>query len=113
MKYDISRIESATRLTINSDKLDSKLAPELKSLFINLISDQHSGDLIVNLNSVSFADSSGLSALLLASRLYRDASRKLVLFNLSDRISKLIAISQLSSVFMLAENEDEALSLLK
>ena len=112
MKYEVTKTDVGTNLLVKSEKLDSKLSPELKSLFINLISDPQSGGLIVDLKSIAFADSSGLSALLLAYRLYRDANRTLILHSLSERVQKLLEISQLSNVFTIADNEQEALSLL-
>jgi anti-sigma B factor antagonist len=96
-------------MVLTSEKLDTKLAPDLKSQFIILANDSASGHLIVDLGTVTFADSSGLSALLLAHRLYRDTERRLILCNLSDRVYKLIEISQLTSVFSLAEHLDAAL----
>lgn len=112
MKYEIIKGEKATRLTIRTDRLDSKLAPELKSQFISLISDSDSGALIIDLHTVAFADSSGLSALLLAYRLYRDGNRPLILINPTERVQKLIAISQLTDVFTIASDEEDAQSLL-
>lgn len=113
MKYEITHTEFGTNMVVNSDKLDSKVAPELKSQFITLISDPNSGGLMINLSSIQFADSSGLSALLLAYRLYRDANRNLVLYGVSERVNKLIEISQLSSVFNIAPDQETATALLK
>jgi anti-sigma B factor antagonist len=110
MKYTLKHQDDIAEIAVKSDKLDSKIAPDLKSQFIQLASDPDNKALIVDLKGVSFADSSGLSALLLAYRLYRDANRKLVLFNVPDRVQKLIEISQLTSAFTILNTRDEALS---
>lgn len=110
MKFKLTRQNGSTVMVLTSEKLDSKLAPELKSQFIVLANEPDSGHLIIDLGAVTFADSSGLSALLLAHRLYRDSERALILCNLSERVHKLIEISQLTSVFVLAVDLDEALA---
>lgn len=108
MKFSITHSDDITTLKIGIEKLDSKVAPDLKSQFIQLSNDDNSGHLIVDMSAVSFADSSGLSALLLANRLYRESERELVFFGIQDRIMKLIDISQLASVFNLATDETAA-----
>lgn len=108
MKFSVSNSDDTTTLKIGVEKLDSKIAPDLKSHFIQLASDENSGHLLVDMTMVSFADSSGLSSLLLAHRLYRETERELVFYGVQERIIKLIEISQLSSVFNLAADETAA-----
>lgn len=109
MKFNITQEGNISCLEITAEKLDSKVAPDLKSQFIILSNDAHSGHLIVDLGKINFADSSGLSALLLAHRLYRETDRSLIFYNLSDRIQKLIEISQLSPVFNIVADKNSAL----
>ena len=112
MKFDIHQDDLYTLLTLKADKLDSKGAPDLKSQFILLANTTETGHLIVDMSTVAFADSSGLSALLLAHRLYRDTDRKLILCGLNDKVMKLIQISKLETVFTIAESKDAALETL-
>lgn len=98
-------------MTLKSERLDSKVAPALKSQFIVLANTSDSGHLILDLGSLSFADSSGLSALLLVQRLYRDLDRNLVLCNVPDRIRKLLAISQLDSAFTFASDVNDGIAI--
>ena len=109
MKFNITQEGNVSCLVISAEKLDSKVAPDLKSQFIVLVNDPNSGHLIIDLGKINFADSSGLSALLLAHRLYRETDRSLVFFNLSERIQKLIEISQLSPVFNIASDKNAAI----
>lgn len=110
MKFEVEHEEAYTLLTLKSERLDSKISPDLKSQIILFTNSSDNSHLILDLESVEFADSSGLSALLMAHRLYRDTDRDLILCNLSDRVSKLLEISQLNSVFTVVENRDAALA---
>jgi anti-anti-sigma factor len=110
MKFSVKQQDGVAELTVKSEKLDSKVAPDLKSQFIQLANDVDNKALIIDLQGIAFADSSGLSALLLAYRLYRDANRSLILFNVPERVLKLIEISQLTSAFTITGTRDEALS---
>lgn len=109
MKFSVSNSEDTTTLKIGVEKLDSKIAPDLKSQFIQLANDENSGHLLVDMSMISFADSSGLSSLLLAHRLYRETERKLIFFGVQERIMKLIEISQLTNVFNLVTDETAAI----
>ncbi len=111
MKFEIQTEEDYSIMTLKSERLDSKMAPELKSQFIVLANTRDTGHLILDLGAVTFADSSGLGALLLAQRLYRDLDRNLVLCNVPDRIHKLLEISQLNNAFAIASDTTEAISL--
>ncbi|MCH8485933.1 MAG: STAS domain-containing protein [Candidatus Cyclonatronum sp.] len=111
MKLDLQQNEDYALLTPHASKLDSTVAPDLKSNIILLGNTLDTGGLIINLENVEFADSSGLSALLLAFRLYRDSGRTLVLCSLHDRVKKLLDISQLTSSFIIRERLDEAIEL--
>ncbi len=112
MKFSLTHSDDTTILKIGVEKLDSKVAPDLKSQFILLANDENSGHLLVDLSTISFADSSGLSALLLAHRLYRESDRELVFFSVQERIMKLIEISQLTSVLNITADETAAVEFL-
>ncbi len=112
MKFEIEQDDSYTVLSLKTERMDSKVAPDLKSQVILLANSSEHGDLVLDLSTVTFADSSGLSALLMAQRLYRDSDRNLVLCGLTDKVNKLIEISQLQSVFNIATNRESAVELL-
>lgn len=108
MKFDIKQDGIVSSMVLKSDRLDTKVAPDLKSQFILMANDSGTGHLVLDLGNIQFADSSGLSALLLAHRLYRDSDRRFILCNLSERVHKLIDISQLSAVFTIAADLEDA-----
>lgn len=113
MKYELEHDDNISVLTIKNDKLDSTISPELKSQIIIVANATEQEHLILDLCHVEFADSSGLSALLLAHRMYRDTNRQLILCNVSDRVKKLIEISQLNQVFSISSDTDSAKELIR
>lgn len=111
MKYSIDKKDNYTQFVLLEEKLDTVMAPELKSKFITLNAE---GDknIILNLESVKYVDSSGLSAILVANRLCQGSDGKLILANVSDHVMKLFKISQLDSVLNLSTTLDEAIATL-
>ncbi len=112
MKFEIEQGDNLSVLTLKSERLDSKIAPDLKSQIILIANTSDNGHLIVDLGSVTFADSSGLSALLMAHRVFRDSDRNLVLCNLTERINRLLEISQLEDVFTTVSDRQSAIEYL-
>ena len=108
MKFEITRSGPISTMVLKTDRLDTKIAPDLKSQFISMANAPDAGHLVLDLGNIQFADSSGLSALLLAHRLFRDSDRTFILCNLSERVQKLIDISQLTTVFTIAADAAEA-----
>jgi anti-anti-sigma factor len=83
------------------------MAPTLKSELV-LISGNGEKNIILDLDNVKYCDSSGLSAILVANRLCRNANGIFVLTGLNDAVERLITISQLDTVLNITENQDEA-----
>jgi anti-sigma B factor antagonist len=106
MKFSIDRQDAFTIVTIDEEKLDSTIAPEVKSEFVTL---QAEGvkNLIVNMKVVKYSDSSGLSALLVGNRLFTERG-SFVLCKLNEHVEKLITISQLHKVINILPTEEEA-----
>lgn len=92
---------------LEEEKLDSTVSPTLKSEFVNLHSDGIR-NIILDLSRVKYADSSGLSAILIANRLCQDAEGMFVMASLTDHVMKLIKISQLDTVLNLLPTVEEA-----
>ena len=112
MKFQIQPEETYNLLTVNIEKLDSAVAPELKSQIVVATNTGEDTDLIMDLTKVSFADSSGLSAILLAFRICRDAGNHLVIFGVQNRIMKLLEISRLTESLTIVNTLDEAIVVL-
>lgn len=107
MKYSLNKNNDYTVLSLEESKLDSSIAPELKSELLNL---QATGtrNLILDLSGTKYIDSSGLSALLTGNRLFSENDGAFVLAALSDFVLKLITISQLQNILNITPTVKEA-----
>lgn len=109
MHFEVEHLQKVSIITVLKPKIDSQIATELKSEIIATAGLNPKSALIIDLEKVKLADSSGLSALILAHRIYRDSNRDLVICSLSERIQRLIEISHLDSAFRIQENRESAL----
>lgn len=107
MKFTIDKQEKYALLQLEEEKLDSTISPQLKSEFVSLSTDGHR-NIILDLSRVKYADSSGLSAILIANRVCQDSNGMFVMASLSDHVMKLIKISQLDTVLNLLPTVEEA-----
>lgn len=107
MNFDLDNKEEFTLVKCNVDKLDTTVAPELKSQFLIL---DKSGviNYILDLTDVKYCDSSGLSAMLVANRFAKNMDGCLVIFGLQPMVEKMITISQLHSVLNITKTKAEA-----
>lgn len=108
MKYTIDKKENYTIITIDEKKLDTSIAPDLKSEFVKLNAEGIT-NLILDLSNVKYTDSSGLSSILIANRLCNSSSGLLILTGLQDHVMKLITISKLESVLNILPTVEEAI----
>lgn len=108
MKYTIDKKENYTIITIDEKKLDTTIAPDLKSEFVKLNAEGIS-NLILDLSNVKYTDSSGLSSILIANRLCNSSNGLLILSGLQDHVMKLITISKLESVLNILPSVEEAI----
>ena len=93
----VERSERYSLIRLQAEKLDTMVAPALKSELVVLNADGVK-NLIIDLSETRYCDSSGLSAILVANRLCKNANGVLVVTGLQDPVKKLIAISQLDSI---------------
>jgi len=107
MKYTIDKKEQYTLLDLHEEKLDSTMAPNLKSDLVSLHA-EGSKNFILNLGDVKYIDSSGLSALLVGNRITTDDGGILVITTVNDHVLKLIKISQLDSILRILPTVEEA-----
>ncbi|MEM6641590.1 MAG: STAS domain-containing protein [Bacteroidota bacterium] len=106
MNLKVDKYEKYSIAAIEDEKVDSTVAPDLKSEFMNLAQDGVVS-LIIDLGAVKYVDSSGLSALLVGNRSFSE-SGVFVLFNVTDHVMKLIKISQLDKVMNIVATKEEA-----
>ncbi len=97
MKYSIDKQEEYCIFKLNEPKLDSLLAPALKTELITLNAEGVK-NIILDLSDVNYTDSSGLSSLLVGNRTIQQDGGIFILSCLSEHTMKLIKISQLDGV---------------
>jgi len=111
MKFAVDKHEKYILVKLNESKLNSLVTPQLKSELI-LINTEGQRNIILDLSQVKFADSSGLSSLLVGHRLCKNAGGLFVLTGLCDAVSRLITISQLGNVLSIVAGTEEAIDLI-
>ena len=97
MKYNTDKQEKYTILKLEEEKLDSTISADIKSEFIQLNTNGPK-NIILDLSSVKYTDSSGLSALLVGNRLFNENEGAFVLAEVNEHVMKLIKISMLDKV---------------
>ena len=110
-KFDVNNHDNYTVIKVLAKKLDTHIAPTIKSELV-LIAGNGEKNIIIDLNDVRYCDSSGLSAILVANRLCKNAKGTFVLTGLQAAVERLISISQLDTVLNITENFDEAVNLI-
>ena len=108
MKYTIDKQEKYSIIRLHEEKMDSDIAPQLKSELITLHA-EGVGNIILDLSEVKYTDSSGLSAMLVGNRVLQEDDGIFILACLSDHTTKLIKISQLDSVLNIMNTVEEAI----
>lgn len=110
MEFKIEKLEKYTLIQVLEEKLDTNVAPSLKSELV-LISGKGEKNIILDLSNCRYCDSSGLSAILVANRLCKNANGTFVLTGLNDAVDRLITISQLDTVLNIAYSTEEAIDI--
>ncbi|MFH2095106.1 MAG: STAS domain-containing protein [Bacteroidota bacterium] len=110
MDFKIEKKEKYTLVTVLVEKLDTHVAPALKSELV-LIAGNGQKNIILDLSNCRYCDSSGLSAILVANRLCKNANGTFVLTGLQSAVERLITISQLDTVLNITYSVDKAVDL--
>ncbi len=108
MKFSINKEERYTILSLEEDNLNTLIAPSLKSEFV-IMRNEGVKNLILDLTAVSFVDSSGLSAILTANRLWNDTGLFILTGIEHESVKKLISISRLNTVLTIIPTVQESI----
>lgn len=108
MKYSVDKQDKYTVFKLHEEKLDTVLAPNLKSELVTLNAEGVE-NMILDLAEVKYTDSSGLSAILVGNRVFSESNGFFVLAKVTDHVMKLIKISQLDSVLNITASVEEAI----
>lgn len=107
MDFNIESKNNSTLIQVQTEKLDTHVAPALKSELV-LVSGKGEKNIILDLDKCEYCDSSGLSAILVANRLCKNAGGTFVLCGLNDAVERLITISQLDTVLNITDTVNDA-----
>ncbi|MBN1251588.1 MAG: STAS domain-containing protein [Bacteroidales bacterium] len=106
-KYNIQQNDNYTVIKVLVEKLDTNIAPALKSELV-LIAGNGEKNMIIDLSECRYCDSSGLSAILVANRLCKNSRGTFVLTGLQTAVERLITISQLDTVLNIKDNIEDS-----
>ena len=111
MSFKIEKTDKYTVIKLLVEKLDSNLAPSLKSELV-VINTDGAKNIIIDLTDTRYCDSSGLSAILVANRLCKNSQGTFILTGLQEPVKKLISISQLDTILNITNTLLEAQDML-
>ena len=109
MTTEVEQISPHVAVARLTGRLDIASAADVKRLFSSTVADGHS-HLVVNLEGVTYIDSSGLSALVSGLRTARQAGGDLRIAAAGVQPSALFVLTSLDQVFRLYPTVEEALS---
>lgn len=112
MTFEIQKNGNFTLIKVNSDRLDTNNAPDLKSKLV-VVNNEGEKNIILDLSECNYCDSSGLRAVLVANRLCEDSIGTFILCGLQPDVENLVNISMLHTVLLITKTTDEAKELLE
>ncbi|MDG2450061.1 MAG: STAS domain-containing protein [Saprospiraceae bacterium] len=107
MKFTLDKKETHTVVSLGEENLNSIIAPDLKSEFV-FLRNEGVRNLIFNMADVKYVDSSGLSAILTANRLWNGHGAFIISGVDHPAVKKLIEISKLNSILTILPTMTEA-----
>lgn len=107
MQYSINKQDKYSILSLLEENLNSVVAPKLKSEFV-ILSNEGVPNLILDLTKVKYVDSSGLSAILTANRLWKNGGSFVLTGIEHDAVRKLIEISRLDTILTIVPSVKES-----
>jgi anti-sigma B factor antagonist len=108
MKFSTDKNDRYTVFSLLEDNLNSLNAPHLKSEFV-LLNNEGVRNLVFDLSATKFVDSSGLSAILTANRLWKDNGTFILTGINHAAVKKLIEISRLDSILTIVPTIQESI----
>lgn len=108
MKFILDKKEKYTTFKLDEENLNSLISPNLKSEFV-FLRNEGVKNLIFDLSDVKYVDSSGLSAILTANRLWKDYGSFILTGGHHPSVKKLIEISRLETILTLIPTVEESI----
>ncbi len=108
MKFTLDKQDQYSVLALEEENLNSLIAPDLKSEFV-FLRNEGVRNLIFDLSHVKYVDSSGLSAILTANRLWKDYGSYVITGIAHPSVEKLIKISRLDTILAIIPTVTESI----
>ncbi|MCI5084127.1 MAG: STAS domain-containing protein [Saprospiraceae bacterium] len=108
MKYAIDKQEKYAVFRLEEPNLNSLVAPKLKSEFV-ILANEGISNMIFDLSAVEFVDSSGLSAILTANRLWKSLGNFILTGIEHPSVKRLMEISRLDTVLTIIPTVEESI----
>lgn len=107
MKFTCDKQERYTAFSLEEEILNSVKAPDLKSEFV-ILSNEGVENFILDISAVKFVDSSGLSAILTANRLWKNVGSFILTGVSHASVKRLIEISRLDTILTIIPTLQES-----
>lgn len=107
MKFTLDKQDKFTLFQLDEENLNSLMAPNLKSEFV-FLRNEGVRNLIFDLSNVKYVDSSGLSSILTANRLWKGYGSFILTGAKHAPVKKLIEISRLDSILTIIPTLEES-----
>lgn len=108
MKYSVDKQDKYVVFSVQEENLNAFIAPNLKSEFV-ILKNEGVTNLILDLSAVKYVDSSGLSAILTANRLWGEEGVFVLTGVLSKSVKDLIEISRLENILTIIPTVSESI----
>jgi anti-sigma B factor antagonist len=108
MKFSVDKQEKYVVFQLLESFLNSLIAPQLKTEFV-LLRNEKVENLILDLSDVEYIDSSGLSAILTAHRLWKEDGLFIITGVNHPMIKKLFEISKIDSISVIIPTLEESI----
>lgn len=104
-----ARVEGDVLFATVRGEIDLHSSPGLRDALLGAINKHKPNKVILNLAQVPYMDSSAVAVLVEALQKMRKSGGKICLTNLQPRVKGLLEIARLHTIFILAEDEQDAL----
>ena len=104
-----ARVEGDTIFATIRGEIDLHSSPDLREVLLGALNQHKPKKVILNLAQVPYMDSSAVAVLVEALQKMRKSGGKICLTNLQPRVKGLLEIARLHTIFVLAEDEQDAM----
>jgi anti-sigma B factor antagonist len=111
LDFNIKEENNIQILTISGELIDKNQAIHLLSAVDELV-EAGNNKLIIDIKDLKYMNSSGLNVLIQLLTKTRNNGGESVIFNVNKKITELLIITKLNTLFKIAETKEEAIALL-